>query len=266
MTSLLLSKGYYRLSGYWRYFQKSPHNGDNEFHADTTLQQIVDVYEFDEILRSLLFEGLSIFEVAFRTRLAYFFSVHKDAYNYSSIELYRDEKYERDGEVRSYRTDLVRDIDSELKRSHEDFVKSHIEREKPIPIWVAVEVLSMGTVSKMYRLLLDDDVRYPVSKSFGYPDPAFAETISRSFSTLRNKCAHNARIWNHSCVYPPTVLKRLKSNRDKDIYYRTPWAYIVMLADAVDGIKKTSSFSESLYGHINAYPEFLAGLTKPHRR
>lgn len=268
MTSILLSRGYYRLSGYWRYFQKAPHHGDDDFQPGTTLASILDVYEFDEILRGHLLDGLGIFEIAFRTRIAYFFSVKCVPYNYRSLELYRDEAYEDrlTGELRQFRVDLVRDIDQELSRSHEDFVKSHRDRGKPIPIWVAVEVLSMGTISKMYRLLLDDDVRYPVSKTFGYPDPEFMESISRSFATLRNKAAHNARIWNHTCVNPPPVLKHLKTELDKGIYNRTPWSFIVMLAEAVDRIQKNDYFSKRLYGHIDAYPEFHSGLTHPHKR
>jgi abortive infection bacteriophage resistance protein len=263
---LLLSKGYYRLSGYWRYFQVSPHNGDNTFNPGITLGMINDVYEFDEILRSILLEGLTAFEVTFRTRLAYFFSTVSDPYDYLSLDLYRDEVEVREGRKVELRVELVADIKKELSRSREDFIRSHLSAQKPIPLWVAVEVLSMGTVSKMYRLLLNDDVRYPVSKSFGYPDPEFTETISRSFSTLRNKCAHSARIWNHSCVNPPRVLKDLKTDKDKSIYSRTPWSFIVMLASAVDGINATTSYSADLFGHIDKYPEFRLGLTHPHRR
>src|SRR5688572_22565817 len=78
LMSLLMSKGYYRLSGYWRYFQVAPQSGDNDFHPSITLDSITDVYEFDEVLRSILMEGLSVFEVAFRTRLAYYFATLKD--------------------------------------------------------------------------------------------------------------------------------------------------------------------------------------------
>jgi abortive infection bacteriophage resistance protein len=266
MVRMLLNRGYYRMSGYWRYFQVAPHLGDNDFEQGVTVQQIVDVYEFDEILRGLLLEGLCIFEVAFRARLAYFYSVHLDPYDYRSLNLYRDETQEINGQMKEFRVELVSDIATELARSNEDFVKSHLDSGKPIPIWVAVEALSMGSISKMYRLLLSDDVRYSVSKSFSYPDPAFTESISRAFATLRNKCAHNARIWNHSPVNPPPVLKRLKTASDKGIYFRTPWSYIVMLADAVDAIQKSDSFSKSLYRHVDNYSEFALGLTKPHRR
>lgn len=266
LARLLMSKGYYRLSGYWRYFQVAPHLGDNTFLPQTTVDKLRDLYEFDEILRNILLEGLTVFEVSFRTRFAYYFSTLLDPYDYLSSDLYRDDEEEREGRQVEQRVELAHDISKELNRSREDFIKFHLDQGKPIPLWVAVEVLSMGTISKMYRLLLNDDVRYAVSKSFNYPDPAFTQTISRSFSTLRNKCAHNARIWNHSCIYPPRVLKELKTDKDKDIYNRTPWSYIVMLAAAVDAINTSDTYSNGLYAHIDAYPEFRDGLTKPHRR
>lgn len=35
MIRLLLNRGYFRASGYWRYFQVAPHFGDDNFVAGT---------------------------------------------------------------------------------------------------------------------------------------------------------------------------------------------------------------------------------------
>ena len=41
---LLIDNNYYRLSGYWRYFQVRPGHGDNRFTAGGTVAQITATY------------------------------------------------------------------------------------------------------------------------------------------------------------------------------------------------------------------------------
>jgi abortive infection bacteriophage resistance protein len=72
VVRLLIDNNYYRLSGYWRYFQVNPGRGDNRFTATGTVAQIETVYTFDHGLRSILLEGLAALEVTFRSRFAYY--------------------------------------------------------------------------------------------------------------------------------------------------------------------------------------------------
>lgn len=72
IVRLLVDNNYYRLSGYWRYFQVRPGHGDNRFTAAASVAQIESVYRFDQDLRTLLIDGLSTLEVTFRSRLAYY--------------------------------------------------------------------------------------------------------------------------------------------------------------------------------------------------
>src|SRR5699024_2304395 len=72
--------GYYRLSAYWYPYRRlrppepaSDTTGmrDDTFIDGTTFSQVIAVYTFDEKLRSTLLEGLEIFEIALRSRIAY---------------------------------------------------------------------------------------------------------------------------------------------------------------------------------------------------
>ena len=71
VSGLLYDAGYFRLSGYLRYFQVAPGAGNNVFRAGASFEAVRRVYLFDEELRRWLFDGLAIVEVVFRARFAY---------------------------------------------------------------------------------------------------------------------------------------------------------------------------------------------------
>lgn len=260
LTRFLLDVNYYRASGYWKYFQQAPHLGDERFVDGTELSLIRDVYEFDHGLRQLLLEGLSIFEIAFRSRFAYFYSQYCDGYSWPTPSVYNS------GRSALAKGQMLDEMAKELSRSKEPFIIKYRESGRPIPIWVAVEALSMGSVSKMYELVRDEDVRHRLSKSFEFPKPEIAISTVRSLTILRNICAHHGRVWNRVPQFAPPVLKSLKTDADKSIYGRTPWAWIVSLGNLVDRVNRNQKYSQNLFGYIGEYPEFLDGLMRPHHR
>ena len=86
-----------------------------------------------------------------------------------------------------------------------------------MPIWVAVEVLSFGTLSRMIQAsgvsgVLDSIVATPLSMSrSNFPSQV------RSFVYLRNRCSHFNRLWNISVSDAP-ALNRNIANRIKKKY------------------------------------------------
>jgi abortive infection bacteriophage resistance protein len=256
---LLVDNNYYRLSGYWRYFQIDPRKGDNQFAAATTIGHIEKVYTLDNQLRAILLEGLSVLEVTFRSRFAYYLAMNMPGDSYRDRTSYIDDKYQH-GKLRD---SLVRDIETELDRSKERFVAHHRRGGDLVPVWVAVEVLSFGTVSKMYRLLDNHTVRTAVSKSFGLPNPKFTASVIRSFVVLRNICAHHARLWNRVPGVPTPVLNKLKGGDPQMYRTATPWAWFVMLAHLVDSIHGNNGYSTDLWERINSRPTLLTGYQYP---
>lgn len=266
LTRFLLDVNYYRASGYWRYFQVAPQLGDNTFKLGTTLNAILDAYDFDLGLRNILLEGLSVFEIAFRSRFAYFYTQSLPEKSYLSRGTYIDSSVQTEDGNKSIVDLVLTAINGDLQRSKEPFIARHRNSQSTPPIWVAVEAMSMGTVSKMYQALSKQDIRYELARSFDLRDPGIAESTFRSFTVLRNLCAHHARIWNRVPEYPHPVLKVLRTEQDKSVYHRTPWAWIVSLSHLVDQISRNKSFSGTLFGYINRFPELHEGLKQPHHR
>lgn len=255
----LVDNNYYRLSGYWRYFQVAPGRGDNRFSAGATFSHIKSTYTFDNELRCLLMEGLSILEVTFRSRLAYYMAMAMPIDGYLDPTSYFDNK----GRGKARIDSLIKDIRVEVGRSREKFVAHHDARGEGVPIWAAVEVFSFGTLSKMYGLLGHQGVRSQVSKSLGLPSPQFTATAIRSFVVLRNLCAHHSRLWHRVPEVPPPVLNKFK-RAEPDLYRSaSPWAWFVMLSDLVDEMRQDTAFSSRLWVHINSRPELLDGYKFP---
>lgn len=260
VVRLLVDNNYYRLSGYWRYFQVRPGQGDNRFTAAASVAQIESVYRFDQDLRTLLIDGLSTLEVTFRSRLAYYLA------DQLAPDCYLDPASYTPGlgsAGRPLRDELIADIQKELSRSKERFVQHHQARGDAVPVWAVVETLSFGTVSKMYRLLAAASVRTAVSKSFSMPNPQFTASLMKSMVVLRNHCAHHGRLWNRVPEVPPPVLNKFK-NADPQLFQTaTPWAWFVMLSELVDVIRHNTVFSTQLSAHLDSRPDLRDGYQYP---
>ncbi|OBH66672.1 hypothetical protein A5684_06200 [Mycobacterium intracellulare] len=257
---LLIDNNYYRLSGYWRYFQVRPGAGDNRFTPEGSVAHIRSTYTFDGDLRHILSEGLSIFEVTFRSRLAYYMAMNMPVDGYLDSSSYLDRQDQNGNDLRDQ---LIIDINDEIRRSKEKFVAHHVARGEGVPIYAAVEVFSFGTLSKMYGLLDQQDVRTGVTKSLALPNAGFTATIVRSFVVLRNLCAHHSRLWHRVPEVPPPVLNKFKRAEPQLYQSASPWAWFVMLADLVDMLRKDTTFSSRLWAHIDSRPDLTEGYQYP---
>ena len=259
-TRLLYDAGYYRLSGYLRYFQISPGSGNNTFKPGATFEQVKRVYMFDDELRRWLFDGISILEVVFRSRFAYELAMQMvDPVAYLDPTSYQQESTTDDRRAR-----LLETINGELDRSREPYIAKHFHSDGAVPIWAAIEVLSFGTVSKMFGLLQAAEVVKAVAKSLKLPLANATGTIE-SLSVLRNVCAHHGRIWNRIPPRAAAPKRNLMTDPDRRIYNRTPWSWIVVLADLVDTIQGSKTFSEGFFSFLAEYPDLMAGLKDPRK-
>lgn len=82
----LATISYYRLSGYWYPFRQpsSSAGGErlNDFKSPTTFAQIIQLYNFDRELRSLVLEVIERIEVAARTQITYHFGYTHGAFGH----------------------------------------------------------------------------------------------------------------------------------------------------------------------------------------
>lgn len=189
----LRNLNYYRLSGYWMYFEdnRNPHH----FKSGTKFEDIIDLYNFEKELRSYIFEGISRFEVSLRTQFA-----HQLAMKYGSHS-YLQQEYAKNF---SDWLDNMKKVQSETGRSKEIFIKHYKDKyeESFPPVWVSCEVFSFGTLSCWYKNLKEIPSTNPncpgnakddIAAFYNVPS-VILESWIHSLTVLRNHCAHQSRI------------------------------------------------------------------------
>ena len=87
-------------------------------------------------------------------------------------------------------------VDAEIKKqSKKPMVVHHMQKyEGPFPIWVVVELLSLGTLSTLYSLMKREDqkaIAQDFKTGFVYVKSWFAALVE-----IRNICAHYGKLYN----------------------------------------------------------------------
>ena len=181
---------YYRLRAYTYPFQNNE-DANHPFTQAITFEEILNLYVFDRQLRLLLFNAIEKIEIAFRTQIIYRYALAYGAFWHLNTELYNNSHYF---------AQHIAALDKEIFRSKETFIEHYIatytEPATP-PAWMALEVSSMGLLSKIFsNLRRDKGPKDEITRYFGVKDVDTIENWLRCFSLLRNLCAHHSRVWN----------------------------------------------------------------------
>ena len=182
----LKHKNYYRLSGYWLPFEAS--RNPHRFKKGVSFDEIISIYAFDESLRALLFETIGKFEVSFRSIFAYYLAMEKGPHAHLYPDIVKSHTLHKNN---------LNTIKQQLKRANEKFIKHHrVKYGEDPPVWVTVEILSFGAVSKLYKNIKQDSIiKRRVAGQYKL-DARFLESVLQNLSEIRNVCAHHGRLWN----------------------------------------------------------------------
>lgn len=204
---ILSNINYYRFSAYLIHLKKE----DDTYKKNTTFEYVYNLYLFDKELRNLLIEMLENIEVSFRTYISYTLAIRHGSHGYLDKQCFKNEKY---FEL------FINKLESE-KNNHKNklFIKHHNDKYNGIlPVWVAVEIMSFGTLSKLYSNMLPQDTTY-IKKELCSINPTLVNSWLHSLTHLRNVCAHYGRIYNVN--FPPIKIKNSDRNYmldDKEIF------------------------------------------------
>lgn len=200
LIEILSCVSYYRLSAYWHPFKRS----DDTFTPGTTLELIWRRYTFDRQLRLLVMDAIERVEIAVLRTLM----VEHHARKYGPFG-YREAKNFRPEFAGAVHQRMVDEIDKATGRSSEIFVK-HFRRkyssEPGLPLWIATEVASFGTMFTFYRHL-----HFLEQKSLAGRLGLAANVLESWLSCLnyiRNVCAHHSRLWNRELAIRPWIPDR----------------------------------------------------------
>ena len=195
---LLYHVNYYRLSGYLHGFKQ-----DDKVHylPGTTLDQIKALYDFDRKLTRILMFALEDIEETLKTRISYTLTsaFPENPLVYLNSSIYRStEQFER------FKEYLGRELENNKGLP---FIKHHIEEyDGHLPMWVAVEIMTMGNLSALYKNL-QSDYQKTLAKAY-HTGPNQLQSWIENLKNTRNHLAHYMRIYNFNFGRSPTQCYR----------------------------------------------------------
>lgn len=184
--AVLLRVNYYRLSGYLHDF-KQPSSG--LYIQGLTWERLKRIYDFDRKLTRILLYTLEDIEETLKTRFSYMITSRypSDSLIYLRPDIYRD--------YSAYLRFLDSFYQSTDNNSNLPFVKHHKQvYGGMLPLWVAVELLTMGNLHAVYENLI---TKY--QKALAREYRTGVRQLSSWIENLtytRNHLAHYMRIYN----------------------------------------------------------------------
>lgn len=183
--------GYFPLMGGYKHLFRIPLT--KKYKEGTTFEEIVALYEFDSELRELFFKYLLQIERHLRSLMSYYFcekygesqSAYLDINNFNNTR-------------RTYKT--VSRLISTLQRAvtTTDYVYINYYRNTygNIPLWVLINVLTFGNLSKMYQVF-PQSLQSKICKNFGIINQRQMEQFLSVLTKFRNVCAHGERLFTY---------------------------------------------------------------------
>ena len=249
---------YFRLANYFH-----PMERDKTLHLfkpDSYFENAVDLYEFDSELRSLTFSAIQAVEIALRTKMIHHISLKYGAFWFMDKNLFSNEAIFQ--KCQSH-------IQEELKRTKEEFILEHYKKysdpDMP-PVWKTLEVITFGTLSKLYCNIKDNSIKKKIAKEFYLPQHIILENWIKCAVVLRNYLAHHARLWNRNF---PIIPQTSKPFRKKWLNHQIPvtnklYPHLCCLQYFLNSIKEDNFFKERLKVLIANHPNVdIAALGFP---
>ena len=192
--SFVLSKlqriNYYRLSAYFLPFkQLQDTDKKDDFLENTSFENIIQLYYFDSELRKIIFEAIESIEIYFRTQITYSHALRYESFGYLEKDNFECSQ--------GFFEKVLLNLKDETKRSEEIFIKHFKDtyQTTDLPLWAVVEVVSFGTISKLYSILKTNEQKEVIFKLKGINNNVFKNWL-HGLSVVRNICAHHSRLWN----------------------------------------------------------------------
>lgn len=250
---VLERSNYYRLRGYYIHLQED--NGD-DFKPGASFVEISTLHDFDNELRILLLKLLLDVEIVARARIAYTVAHAWGPLGYRDISNYGSscEKDKFD--------DLMERINYDLENSRERFIRTYNDKYAgQFPIWVIVEVMSFGDLSKLYHLLPTEQKKN-IANAYDHLDESLLTNWIQCAAMLRNLCAHNSRLYSRFIPTPVIIEKEKErfisevTNEKYTINPRSLFSYLLAIR-RISTIATWNSFIQEFEKLLQKYESFV---------
>lgn len=202
---------YSKLKEYLYYFDKENKNFNNK-----DFKEIIELYNFDKILRQEINSCIEILEVYIKNNIIKVLCL-KGPFYYLDISTFHNSF-----DFESYLKEISLIVTK--NKSTSPLIKTFFNKyknETRLPLWIIIEFFTFGKIGNMYNYLHKND-KIKITKLFS-KDLMYKDFDSWLYNliVLRNLCSHNNRIWNRN--FKPLA------NIPNHINNRTTFAEIYMI-------------------------------------
>lgn len=186
---------YYNLiNGYKDPFLQSDSNYE-KYIKGSTIDEIYALYEFDRKLRIITLEYILEIEKEVKSLVSYSFSKCYGHKNYLKLENFDSSGIKKYDCVCSLLSHLYKTIARNI--NHDLSITHYVNGKNYVPLWVLMNSLSFGEVSKFYTNMHQKE-RNDVAKHFKWGVKENELSNSLAFlTTIRNRCAHGERLYSY---------------------------------------------------------------------
>lgn len=206
---MLKRYSYYSLiSGYKEQFKDA---STSCYRPDAAFEDIVALYEFDENLRGLFLKYLQKIERQMKSYLSFYFcEKHGES----------QEKYLNRANY-NYIKKNQKDIDRLIRilkhytdgRTDYQYINHAAINHGNVPLWVLVNALTFGNVSKFY-LLSTYDIQAKIAKNYAGINESQISKVLIVMTGFRNVCAHGERLY---CYHTKQAIPNLRLHQKLDL-------------------------------------------------
>lgn len=228
VKKLLERDNYYNIiNGYKDLFLDKTKSLSSETYIENTdFLEIYALYLFDREIRSIFLKYILEIENNMKAVLAYEFSKKYGHDSYLKVDNFdttihpweiRKTKAQKIGEVSELIINIQKEIAKHLSKNN-PMISHYMLEEGYVPLWVLVNILTLGTVSSFYQNLKQEDQNNIGRKFSMRPDEL--KSILLVLTVFRNQCAHDSRLYNMKTVKKngqPNSIKTTQIHRDLKI-------------------------------------------------
>lgn len=229
---ILIEENYYSLiNGYKDLFLLSIN--PEKYKRNTNFFEIYALYNFDRNLRNIFLKKILKVENKLKSVIAYTFA-NKYGNDYLNIKNYdvilktdtayptTSDNIEKNNEKLNEVCKLINFLTKSLSDNvlKKQYLNHSLLEHEGVPMWVLVNILTMGTISKFYMYMKKSD-RIEVSKYFNVLESHLGKYIYL-INLFRNICAHEERCYSERVrgnINNTIHHRRLKLKQDKQRNY-----------------------------------------------
>lgn len=192
---ILLRTNYYNLINGYKTLFLDFSSSTEHFLEGTRLEELFALSEFDRKLRILTLEYIFTIEKNVKTVISYCFSNvhgHKDYLSYNNFNSSSIDKFQKTSTLLK---SLYGKISSNIGK--EDSISHYIKTKNYLPLWVLVNAMSLGDISKFYSCMIQKE-QNEVAKRIKYGVRSYElENYLLFLNSIRNRCAHDELLYNY---------------------------------------------------------------------